>query len=162
MNTTTTTTIAKISTLRVMAAVLAFLPCLVSIFLMQPALVFGEPQGSETTGGSTGGAERTGSTGGTERTGDATGNGQLMNPLKSKDIMGFLMDILDILLKFALPIIIFFIMYGGFKLVTAQGETEQISTGKAAITWAVIGGVIVLGAKIIIEVIEGTVDALGA
>ncbi len=83
-----------------------------------------------------------------------------MNPLKAKDLMGFLLDILDVLLTFALPIIIFFIMYGGFKLVTARGETEQISQGRAAITWAVIGGVIVLGAEIVIDVIKGTVESL--
>jgi hypothetical protein len=90
------------------------------------------------------------------------GDGRLMNPLKATDIITFLMGILDVLLTFALPIIIFFIMYGGFKLVTARGQAEQISEGRAAITWAVIGGVIVLGAKIIIEVIKGTVAALSA
>lgn len=92
--------------------------------------------------------------------GQNPGTGILLNPLKSATIEGFLMGILDILLTFAVPIIIFFIMYGGFKLVTARGDSEQISQGRAAITWAVIGGVIVLGARLIIGVIQGTVDAL--
>lgn len=94
--------------------------------------------------------------------GGNSGNSSLMNPLNAADITEFITKILDVLLTFALPIIIFFIMYGGFKLVTARGQAEQISEGRSAITWAVIGGVIVLGAKIIIEVIKGTVAGLSA
>jgi hypothetical protein len=87
-------------------------------------------------------------------------SGGLCNPLKSTSINDFLMKILDVLLTFAVPVIIFFIMYGGFKLVTARGDTGKIEEGRTAITWAVIGGVIILGARLIIGVIEGTVNAL--
>ncbi len=92
--------------------------------------------------------------------GGGSGSSELMNPLKATDLISFLNNIIDVLLIFALPIIVFFIMYGGFKLVTAQGNSEQISEGRSAITWAVIGGVIVLGAKTIMTVIEGTVNAI--
>jgi len=84
----------------------------------------------------------------------------LANPLKSETISGFLLDVLDILLTFALPVIIFFIMYAGYKFVTAQGDTGQISEARSAFTWAVVGGVVVLGAKLLVDVIQGTVDAL--
>ena len=50
-------------------------------------------------------------------------------------------------------------MYAGFLFVTARGDAAQISTARKALLWAVVGGVIALGAKLIIEVIQGTVDA---
>lgn len=86
--------------------------------------------------------------------------GGLTNPLKSKTIEAFFLAILDILLVFALPIIVLFIMYAGFLYVTAQGDPTKIKTAHAALTWSVIGGVIVLGAKLIIDVIQNTVNAL--
>ncbi len=92
------------------------------------------------------------------------GPGELQNPLGSnnKTIPDFLLKVIDILLVFLTPIIILYIMYAGFLFVTARGNTEQISTARSALLWAIVGGVIVLGAKIIISVIEGTVKGLGA
>jgi hypothetical protein len=80
--------------------------------------------------------------------------------LEFDSISGFLLAILDILLIFALPIIIFFIIYAGFLFVTARGDTTKIATARSALTWAVIGGVIVLGATLLVDVIQGTVDEL--
>jgi hypothetical protein len=90
------------------------------------------------------------------------GGSSLENPLKAQDIIQFLVQIIDILLTFALPIIVLFIMYGGFILVTAKGNPGDLEKGRNAILWSVIGGVIVLAAKLIINVIQGTVTALGA
>lgn len=87
-------------------------------------------------------------------------SGALCNPLGSSSIYDFLMKIIDIILVFAVPIIVFFIMYAGFLYVMARGEPGKLEEARKALTWAVIGGVIVLGAKLIFEVIEGTVKAL--
>lgn len=85
---------------------------------------------------------------------------ELKNPLKVDSIEAFLVAIIDVILVFALPIIIFFIMYAGFLFTTARGDTSQIEKAKGALLWSVVGGVIVLGAKIIVEVIQGTVTPL--
>jgi hypothetical protein len=85
--------------------------------------------------------------------------GQLCNPLKFDNITDFLIAIIDVLLIFALPLIILAIMYAGFMFVTAQGDTSKVSKARAALTWAVVGGVIALSAKLIIEVLKGTIDA---
>jgi len=85
--------------------------------------------------------------------------GQLCNPLQSQTIPEFLLKIIDVLLVFALPFIILYIMYAGFLFVTAQGDSGQIQTARTALLWAVVGGVIVLGARIIIGVIQGTIQA---
>lgn len=83
----------------------------------------------------------------------------LINPLKAKSISEFLVAIVDVLLIFATPLIVIYIMYAGFKFVTAQGNPSEIESARAALLWAVVGGVIVLGAKLIIEVIDGTIKA---
>lgn len=87
------------------------------------------------------------------------GSRSIINPIKSESIDEFLLKIIDVILIFALPIIILFIMYAGFLFVTARGEEQQISTARKALLWAIIGGVVVLGARLIISVIDGTIRA---
>jgi len=82
----------------------------------------------------------------------------LANPLKSRSIEEFILKIIDVLLVFALPIIVLYIMYAGYLFVTAQGDSGQISTARSALLWAVVGGVIVLGARVIVAVIQGTIQ----
>jgi hypothetical protein len=91
--------------------------------------------------------------------GSGGNTGELTNPLQSQTITEFLLKIIDVLLVFALPLIILYIMYAGYLFVTANGNSEQVSTARNALLWAVVGGVLVLGARLIIGVIQGTVDA---
>ena len=86
-------------------------------------------------------------------------SGELCNPLESDSIPAFLLKIIDVILVFALPLIIIYIMYAGFLLVTSQGNPSEIETARSALLWAVIGGVVILGARLIIEVIQGTIEA---
>ena len=51
-------------------------------------------------------------------------------------------------------------MYGGFLLVTAQGDGEKIEQGRKTLTWAMVGTAVLLGAKVIFVIIKGTVDQL--
>ena len=82
------------------------------------------------------------------------------NPIAADSITELFMAIIDILLVFAIPIIAFFIIYAGFMYVTARGNAEQIETAHKALLYALIGGVLILGAKVLIEVIGGTVDEI--
>jgi hypothetical protein len=85
---------------------------------------------------------------------------QIVNPLQSTTILEFLTKIIEVLLIFALPIVVFFIIFAGFKFVTARGNESEITVAKTALTWAVVGGVIILGAQLIITVIQGTISVL--
>lgn len=84
----------------------------------------------------------------------------ITNPLKADNITELFEAIIDILLVFAIPLIVFFIIYAGFLYVTARGNESTISKAHMALLYALIGGVLILGAKVLIEVIGGTVDAL--
>lgn len=84
----------------------------------------------------------------------------LLNPLTVDSIEELLALILDVVIIFAVPIIIFFIIYSGFLYVTAQGKPDQIKKATTAFTWTVIGGVIILAANILLIIIQNTVEAL--
>ncbi len=92
--------------------------------------------------------------------GGGDGGAALENPLSNTTITGLLLDILDVIMIFAIPLIVFMIIYAGFLYVTAQGNEGKIEQARKALTYAIIGGVIILMADIILEVIQGTVDAL--
>lgn len=89
------------------------------------------------------------------RSGEST---TLINPLGegNNSIPALLGKVIDVILVFAIPIIVLYIMYAGFLFVTARGDTSQISTAKSALLWAIVGGLIVLGAKVILEIMQGT------
>jgi hypothetical protein len=88
------------------------------------------------------------------------GTNQLMNPLSSSSLMEFLLAVLDIFIIFAIPIIILMIIYAGFMYVTARGSEEKITTATRSLTYAVLGGLLILGARLILQVIEGTLSQI--
>lgn len=84
----------------------------------------------------------------------------LANPLNNiTSIQALLVAILNIVVVLMIPIIVFFIIMAGFKYVTARGNAAQVQEATRALMYAIIGGVLVLGASAISEIIKTTVDA---
>ncbi len=111
-------------------------------------------QSSQTTGGGINNSNQT--TG----SGVNSSGGSIFNPLDGggiTDIVGFFEAILEILMIFAVPIIVFFIIYAGFLYVTARGDTGKISQAHNALLYAIIGGLLVLGANVILAIVANTV-----
>jgi hypothetical protein len=52
------------------------------------------------------------------------------------------------------------IIYSGFLYVMARGSEEQVTKATRALTYAVLGGLIILGAELILQVVQGTVSQL--
>jgi hypothetical protein len=96
---------------------------------------------------------------GSPNLGNPSGGVTLNNPLGDKDILEFLQDILDVIMIFAVPLIVFMIIYAGFLFVMDRGSEKNLKQAKNALLYAVIGAVIIFGAKAILEVVQGTVDA---
>lgn len=86
----------------------------------------------------------------------------LDNPLRVNSIEELLIAILNIFMVLMIPVIVFFIILAGFKYVTAQGNSGQIEEATTTFTYAIIGGVLILAAVAIAEIIRNTVDSFAA
>lgn len=83
----------------------------------------------------------------------------LINPIKVSSIAELLQAILGVVIVLATPVIVFFIIYAGFLYVTAQGNAEQVKQATRALTYAIIGGVIIIGSVAIAAIVKNLVSA---
>lgn len=79
------------------------------------------------------------------------------NPLKFDTISGFLSAILDVIVTIAFPILVLFLLYAGFLFIKAQGNQTQLAEAKRVFLWTLVGALLVLGASVLANAIEGTV-----
>lgn len=84
----------------------------------------------------------------------------IKNPLKNDDLFAFINSIIDAALKLGAIVAVIAIILAGFMFVTAHGDEEKIKTAKKILLYAVIGMVILLGARMISEVIINTVTSV--
>ena len=91
---------------------------------------------------------------------DVENKGILTNPLSSCSFSQLVASIADLAVKIGIPIAVIFIIYSGLLFVTARGSEDKLKTAKTSITWAIIGTAILVGAKIIAEVLEATIKVL--
>lgn len=92
--------------------------------------------------------------------GPGGGGVKIENPIEAESITALFTALLEILLIFAIPIVVFFIIYAGFLYVTARGNVETVTRAHRALLYALIGGVLILGGNVLINVIQGTVDEI--
>jgi hypothetical protein len=114
-------------------------------------------------GGVSGGAD--GGVAGTGDGGVSGGSSQILHvtwnsPIKTEynTLEKLIVGILDALIILAIPIITLMIIYAGFLYVTARGNAEQVRRATNALTYAIIGGVLVIGAVAITGIIEQTIS----
>ena len=86
----------------------------------------------------------------------------LQNPLRFNTLESLIVGILNVLLVIAVPIIVFFIIFAGFSYVTAQGNPEKIKQASRSLTYAIIGGVLILGAVAISEILQNVVESFSS
>ena len=84
----------------------------------------------------------------------------LQNPLNYPDLQSLIFGVINIVLKFAYIFIALSIIWGGFKLIAAQGKPEKIKDAKKGLTWTLIGAAIVIGANVIASVLQNTINSL--
>lgn len=83
------------------------------------------------------------------------GNPQITN---INDIWLIVLAIINILLRVAAMIAVFYIIYGGIKFMTSQGNPEEINKAKSTILSAVIGLIICVIADVSISFIAGQIQ----
>jgi len=86
-------------------------------------------------------------------------NGELRNPLTFPNITELMAAILNVVIVISIPIIVLFLIIAGFKYVTAQGNPEKLQEANRALMYGVIGGVIIIGAVAILQIVQNTVNS---
>lgn len=72
------------------------------------------------------------------------------NPIGNDTITGLVASVLKWMKYVVTPIAVIMIIYAGFLLLASRGDPARIKTGKAVLTWAVVGlAVIYIGAGFI-------------
>lgn len=83
----------------------------------------------------------------------------LSNPLPYTSIPELLEAILGVVVIIAIPVVVLSIIWSGFCYVTARGNTEKISQASRALTYAIIGGVLIIGATALASILRNLVDS---
>ncbi len=134
----------------------------------------GSGGGSTGSGGSGGGSTGSGGSGSGSTGSGGSGSGSTgsegiltvtwQSPLNENvtTIESLILIILNTLVIIAVPIVVLMIIYAGFMYVTARGNAEQVKKATTALTYAIIGGILVIGAVAITGIIEQTVGEFTA
>ncbi len=85
---------------------------------------------------------------------------KLDNPIKYDDLGSLLIAVAEEAAKVGFYIVIFFIIYSGFLFVKARGNDKELESAKRTFLYTVIGAAILLGATVLANVIQGTVEQL--
>ena len=81
------------------------------------------------------------------------------NPIPSYGTLpAFIQMLLTLFMFIMTPVLVLAVVYTGFLFVTAQGNEKSLGDAKKALVWTLAGAVIVLGAKVIAEMIRGTMS----
>lgn len=87
-------------------------------------------------------------------------NVEFKNPIKANSIQELIKFILEIVVKIGAIIAVFMFIVTGFMFVSAQGNPAKIETAKMSLIGTSIGAVVLLGAQLLSQVIENTVNQL--
>ena len=77
-----------------------------------------------------------------------------LNPTQTNTFKDAVDKVINLIFRAAIVIAPLMIVVGGFFIVTATGNAEQINKGKKIILWTIVGFVIVLLARGISDLIE--------
>lgn len=109
-----------------------------------------------------GSADRTATspTVGAERTPQAVFT--LKNPLKVDSVAGLIQSFVVVFSYIVILFAVLAIIWVGFQFILARGNPERMNELKSWLLWIVVGVAIVIGARLIIQVVISTLSASGA
>ena len=85
----------------------------------------------------------------------------LNNPLMTTStIPDLIITLVDIVAFIATPVIVMYIIYAGYLIVSAGGDEEKLADGKRAFMWGFVGAAIILGANVLARLIASTMSNL--
>lgn len=75
-------------------------------------------------------------------------------------IPDLLLALVDLVFLIGVPIVVVFIIYGGFLFVKSGDNESELAKAKNVFMWTLIGALILLGAKALELAIQGTILSL--
>ncbi|HEU5114754.1 MAG TPA: hypothetical protein VFT82_03235 [Candidatus Paceibacterota bacterium] len=139
-----------------------------SIFIVLSILspMFAYAAGQTTTGGqTTGGAGQT--TGGNGQTTGGQPDTGIMNAIPNplngvNSISDLIYQVVQVVVDFSYVIIAFFLLLSGFKFITAQGSDSKLEDAKKTFFYTIIGAALVIGAQVIVSVLQSVFKGLSS
>ena len=86
----------------------------------------------------------------------------LINPLGNdvNSVAALFDKLINVLIQVGLVVIVLAFLWAGFKFIFALGDEKAVTEAKNIFLYTVIGTGVLLGAKVIVTVIKGTVAAV--
>jgi hypothetical protein len=85
----------------------------------------------------------------------------LQNPLKVNSIGGLVQDFVVIFSYIVILFAVLMLIWVGLKFILARGNVEEMKKLKSWLLWIVVGVAIVIGARVIVQVVISTLSASG-
>ena len=85
----------------------------------------------------------------------------VQNPLNVSSFCGLIQALLTVALQIGIPIAVLFVVWAGFKFVTAQGNSTKLTDARKNMLWTVVGIGIFLGAWLIAQLVVNTINSVG-
>lgn len=85
----------------------------------------------------------------------------LSNPLKVDSIGGLVQNFVEIFSYIAILFAVLALIYVGLRFILARGDPTKMNELKEWLLWIVVGVAVVIGARIIIQVVINTLSASG-
>ena len=79
---------------------------------------------------------------------------KIENPLEAESFEALVNNLIDFIFNISIVIVPLMIIVGGLLFVTAAGNISQIEQAKKLITWTVVGFIIVLLAKGLVNLLQ--------
>lgn len=86
----------------------------------------------------------------------------LQNPLNASNVKEVLDLTINIATNVGVVIAVLALIYNGFKFIGAQGNPEEIKKSKEMFLYIIIGIALLLGARLILDLIKNTLESTGA
>ncbi|MEN9912985.1 MAG: Type secretion system pilin [Candidatus Parcubacteria bacterium] len=86
---------------------------------------------------------------------------KLTNPLKVDSVGGLIQSFVEIFSYIVVLAAVLALIWVGLKFILARGNPEEMNRLKGWLSWIIIGVAVVIGARIIIQVVINTLSASG-
>ncbi|HVU06371.1 MAG TPA: hypothetical protein VHE10_01055 [Candidatus Paceibacterota bacterium] len=92
-----------------------------------------------------------------------SGLAALPNPLSGvNSISDLIYKVIQVVVDISYVVVAFFLLLSGFKFITAQGSDKKLDEAKSTFFYTIIGAALVIGAQVIVSILQGIFNGLNS